>query len=77
MQELVKHTSGDHPDHGLLLAAQKEVHELALCINRMEKEAFFQEQMMAKVKEVEALIEGVIDVSLKSRDVMEIFCLSY
>lgn len=64
IKELLKHTNVDHPDHHLLLMAQKEVHELALKINRMERDAFEQEQMIQKVKDVEHFIEGVIDVSL-------------
>lgn len=46
------------------MEAQKEVHDLALKINRMEREAFQLEQMQAKVREIEQLIDGVIDVSI-------------
>ncbi|KAH6936785.1 hypothetical protein HPB50_021589 [Hyalomma asiaticum] len=60
--ELIKHTQHDHPDHQLLVLAQKEVHELALKINRMEREAFQHEQMQQRVRDIEQLIEGVIDL---------------
>lgn len=62
IKELIKHTQHDHPDHQLLVLAQKEVHELALKINRMEREAFQHEQMQQRVRDVEQLIEGVMDL---------------
>lgn len=62
IKELIKHTQHDHPDHQLLVLAQKEVHELALKINRMEREAFQHEQMQQRVRDIEQLIEGVIDL---------------
>ncbi|RWS17899.1 rho guanine nucleotide exchange factor 17-like protein, partial [Dinothrombium tinctorium] len=67
IKELLKHTPTEHPDHEFLLKAQKEVHELALKINRMEKEAFLHEQMQQRVKEIEHLIEGVMDLSHPDR----------
>lgn len=62
IKELVKHTQHDHPDHQLLVLAQKEVHDLAVKINRMEREAFQHEQMQQRVRDIEQLIEGVIDL---------------
>lgn len=53
----------DHPDYKLLLQAQKEVHDLAVKINKVEREALLQEQRLQKLREVEQLIEGVVDVS--------------
>lgn len=47
------------------MEAQKEVHELALKINRMEREAFQLEQMQQRVREIEQLIDGVIDVRIE------------
>ncbi|RWS23149.1 rho guanine nucleotide exchange factor 17-like protein [Leptotrombidium deliense] len=67
IKELIKHTQSDHCDHEFLLRAQKEVHELALKINRMEEEAFVHEQMQQKVKEIEHLIEGVVDLTQVDR----------
>ncbi|CAG0923805.1 unnamed protein product, partial [Notodromas monacha] len=43
-QMLLKHTDPGHPDHMDLVAAQREVHSLALKINHMEKEAREQER---------------------------------
>ncbi|XP_067128079.1 rho guanine nucleotide exchange factor 17-like [Centruroides vittatus] len=62
IKELLKHTHVDHPDHQLLVMAQKEVHDLAVKINRVEREAFQHEQMQQKVKEIEHLIEGIMDL---------------
>ncbi|XP_022242017.1 rho guanine nucleotide exchange factor 17-like, partial [Limulus polyphemus] len=62
IKELLKHTPVDHPDHQSLVLAQKEVHELAVQINRMEREAFQHEQMQQKIRDVEHLIEGVMDL---------------
>ncbi|XP_053211596.1 rho guanine nucleotide exchange factor 17-like isoform X5 [Panonychus citri] len=67
LKELIKHTNVDHPDYQLLFLGLKEVHELAMKINRMEREAFEQEQMSQKVKDIEHYIEGVIDLSSTDR----------
>lgn len=58
-QMLLKHTSKEHPDHGLLLEAQKEVHELAVKINCVEREAYGAEQQQATLRELEMLVEGL------------------
>lgn len=63
LQRLIKHTDPSHPDHGLLLAAQKEVHEQLLRINCTEKEALELEQL----REIEGLIEGLIDLVSSER----------
>lgn len=52
------------PDYKLLLQAQREVHDLAVKINKVEREALQQEEKYQKLKEVENLIEGVVDVSI-------------
>ncbi|GAB6028699.1 hypothetical protein CHUAL_004523 [Chamberlinius hualienensis] len=62
IKELLKHTQLDHPDHRLLVTAQKEVHDLAVKINHMEREAYETEQMQLKLRELENLIEGLIDL---------------
>ncbi|GFY51373.1 rho guanine nucleotide exchange factor 17 [Trichonephila inaurata madagascariensis] len=67
LKELLKHTTLDHPDHHLLVQAQKEVHDLAVKINRVEREAFQLEQMQARVKEIENHIEGVVDLCVPER----------
>ncbi|XP_022241065.1 rho guanine nucleotide exchange factor 17-like [Limulus polyphemus] len=61
-KELLKHTHVDHPDYQLLVLAQKEIHDLAVKINRMEREAFQHERMLQRMKELEHLIEGAIDL---------------
>lgn len=68
LKELIKHTNNDHPDHDLLISSQSLVHELALKINRMEKESFFLEQQIAKIKEIESLIDGNVDLITGSPD---------
>lgn len=63
-QELIKHTPEDHPDYGPLMEAQKQIHELALKIDRAEKEMIHQEQL----KDLEALIEGHVELQHPQRD---------
>ncbi|KAI1290825.1 Rho guanine nucleotide exchange factor 17 [Halotydeus destructor] len=65
IKELLKHTDYDHDDYQLLITAQKEIHELALKINRIEEEATAHEQMVSKMKELEALIDGIGDLCLE------------
>ncbi|CAL1272731.1 unnamed protein product [Larinioides sclopetarius] len=67
IKELLKHTNMDHPDHHLLVQAQKEVHDLAVKINRVEREAFQIEQMQQRVREIEQHIEGVVDLCMPDR----------
>ncbi|GBM79756.1 Rho guanine nucleotide exchange factor 17 [Araneus ventricosus] len=67
IKELLKHTPMDHPDYKLLLQAQKEVHELAVKINKVEREALQQEQRLQKLREVEHLIEGIVDLTQGDR----------
>ena len=68
LKELIKHTPINHPDHDLLINSQSLVHELALTINRMEKESFFLEQQANKIKEIESLIDGSPDLMTGSPD---------
>ena len=56
---LLKHTPREHPDHTLLLDAQREVHELAVKINCVEREAYGAEQQQATLRELESLVEGL------------------
>ena len=39
MQRLLKHTDAGHEDYGLLQQAERQIHELALKISTVEKEA--------------------------------------
>lgn len=63
LQRLIKHTDESHPDHSLLLAAQRQVHEQLLKINCTEKEALELEQL----REIEGLIDGLIDLAAPER----------
>ncbi|XP_076348285.1 rho guanine nucleotide exchange factor 17-like [Tachypleus tridentatus] len=58
----VSHTPVDHPDHQSLVLAQKEVHELAVKINKMERQAFQYEQLQQRVRDIENVIEGAVDL---------------
>lgn len=61
---MIKHTPEDHPDYGPLIEAQKEIHELALKIDRAEREMMHQEQL----KDLESLIEGHVELQHPQRD---------
>lgn len=63
LQRLIKHTDPSHPDHGLLLAAQREVHDQLLKINCTEREALELEQL----REIEGLIEGLMELVSSDR----------
>ena len=58
LQTLLKHTDSSHADHGLLLDAQREVHELAVKINCTERETLEAEQQQQTLRDLEALVEG-------------------
>ncbi|KRX79557.1 Uncharacterized protein T06_16126 [Trichinella sp. T6] len=62
IKELVKHTSVEHPDHALLLRAGKEIHELASKIDQIQQETGFSDQMQQKLREIEAIVEGLDDL---------------
>uniref|UniRef100_A0A914XSD8 DH domain-containing protein n=1 Tax=Plectus sambesii TaxID=2011161 RepID=A0A914XSD8_9BILA len=62
LKELLKHTSVEHPDHNLLIRAQKEIHELAIKINHVEQEATMCEQMQQRLREIEAIVDGLDDL---------------
>lgn len=63
LQRLIKHTDVAHPDHSLLLSAQREVHDQLLRINCTEREALELEQL----REIEALIDGLIELVVTDR----------
>ncbi|KAL0275885.1 UNVERIFIED_CONTAM: hypothetical protein PYX00_003609 [Menopon gallinae] len=67
IQRLLKHTDSSHPDHALLLAAQLEVHELAVKINLSERETLEIEQQQQTLRDLEALIEGLVDLTSQDR----------
>ncbi|CDW58402.1 Rho guanine nucleotide exchange factor 17 [Trichuris trichiura] len=62
LKELLKHTSVEHPDHALLLRAGKVLHELANKIDQTQQETGFSDQMQQKLREIEAIVEGLDDL---------------
>nr|CAD7258990.1 unnamed protein product [Timema shepardi] len=67
MQRLLKHTDPSHPDHQILLDALREVHDLAVKINCTERESLELEQQQQTLKEIEGLIEGLINLVTADR----------
>lgn len=56
---MLKHTSEDHPDHSLLLDAQRDIKRLAERINKGRRSAEEAEREARVIQEIEAHIEGV------------------
>lgn len=61
-QDLLKHTPEDHPDHPLLLDAQRNIKEVAERINKGVRSAEEAERHARVLQEIEAHIEGMEDV---------------
>lgn len=61
-QRLLKNTDPSHPDHALLLAAQREVHDLAVKIDSTRTESLELEQQQRTLRDLETLIEGLVDL---------------
>lgn len=59
MQDLLKHTPEDHPDHPFLLDAQRDIKRLAEKINKGRRSAEEVEREARVIQEIEAHIEGV------------------
>lgn len=59
----MKHTSAEHPDYGQVQLALEEIKTLAERMNKGEMEADQAEKEAEKIRDVEATIEGVSDVS--------------
>ncbi|XP_030622535.1 rho guanine nucleotide exchange factor 17 [Chanos chanos] len=59
VKDLLKHTPEDHPDHSLLLEAQKDIKRLAERINKGRRSAEEVERETRILQEIEAHIEGV------------------
>ena len=62
-QDLLKHTEVKHPDYGRLQHALEQIKTLAERMNKGEMEADQAEKEAEKIRDVEATIEGVSDVS--------------
>lgn len=56
---MLKHTPEDHPDHLLLLDAQRDIKRLAERINKGRRSAEEAEREARVIQEIEAHIEGV------------------
>lgn len=67
IQRLLKHTDPSHPDHELLTAAKKEVHELVVKINCTERESLEWEQQQTTLREVQSLVEGLAGIVANDR----------
>ena len=61
---MIKHTPHDHPDHGSLQLALGEIKTLADRMNRGEKEVDQAEREAERLRDLEATIEGMTEVSL-------------
>lgn len=59
LQDLLKHTPEDHPDHQYLLDAQRDIKRLAERINKGRRSAEEAEREARVIQEIEAHIEGV------------------
>ncbi|KAG7226007.1 hypothetical protein INR49_018615, partial [Caranx melampygus] len=59
VKDLLKHTPEDHPDHALLLDAQRDIKRLAEKINKGRRSAEEAEREARVIQEIEAHIEGV------------------
>ncbi|KAG9510725.1 Rho guanine nucleotide exchange factor 17 [Fragariocoptes setiger] len=68
LEELLKHTPEDHPDHVPLIEAQKQIHELALNIDRAEREVMHHEQQQQQLKDIENLFDGHVELAHPSRE---------
>src|SRR5690606_25846759 len=61
LKQILKHTSVDHCDYDKLVLVQKHVHQLAVVINCQREET---EKMEQRLREIEAIVDGLDDVSL-------------
>ena len=59
LQDLLKHTPEEHPDHPYLLDAQRGIKRLAEKINKGRRSAEEAERETRVMQEIEAHIEGV------------------
>ena len=61
---MIKHTPHDHPDHGGLQLALGEIKTLADRMNRGEKEVDQAEREAERLRDLEATIEGMTEVTI-------------
>lgn len=68
IKELLKHTDAKHLDYQLLVAAQNQIHELALKIDAVDEESKQMEKTLNKMREIESMIEGSREIELATLD---------
>eukprot|EP00794_Sanderia_malayensis_P007578 gene7578-8417_t len=67
LKDMLKHTSPEHPDYGLLQLALEEIKTLAERMNKGEMEADQAEKEAEKLRDIEATIEGITDLVTSTR----------
>ncbi|XP_007448136.1 PREDICTED: rho guanine nucleotide exchange factor 17 [Lipotes vexillifer] len=67
VKDLLKHTPEDHPDHPLLLDAQRSIKQVAERINKGVRSAEEAERHARVLQEIEAHIEGMEDLQAPLR----------
>nr|XP_008018285.2 rho guanine nucleotide exchange factor 17 isoform X2 [Chlorocebus sabaeus] len=67
VKDLLKHTPEDHPDHPLLLEAQRNIKQVAERINKGVRSAEEAERHARVLQEIEAHIEGMEDLQAPLR----------
>ncbi|XP_037004537.2 rho guanine nucleotide exchange factor 17 [Artibeus jamaicensis] len=67
VKDLLKHTPEDHPDHPLLLDAQRNIKQVAERINKGVRSAEEAERHARVLQEIEAHIEGMEDLQAPMR----------
>ncbi|KAL6086241.1 hypothetical protein STEG23_027386 [Scotinomys teguina] len=67
VKDLLKHTPEDHPDHPLLLHAQRNIKQVAERINKGVRSAEEAERHARVLQEIEAHIEGMEDLQAPLR----------
>ncbi|XP_007939153.1 rho guanine nucleotide exchange factor 17 [Orycteropus afer afer] len=67
VKDLLKHTPEDHPDHPLLLDAQRNIKQVAERINKGVRSAEEAERRARVLQEIEAHIEGMEDLQAPLR----------
>lgn len=67
VKDLLKHTPEDHPDHPLLLDAQRNIKQVAERINKGVRSAEEAERHARVLQEIEAHIEGMEDLQAPQR----------
>ncbi|XP_023326211.1 rho guanine nucleotide exchange factor osg-1 [Eurytemora carolleeae] len=67
IQRLLEHTDPEHSDYLLLRRAERQIHELALQISSVEKEATEQEIRQGVLKRLELIVHGLAPGDLASQ----------